>query len=119
MPDKLCHPCGAPLCPRLAVRRGYCIEHAKENSKRVYAEDHRRRGSPSTQGYGRRHSRWSRMVLARDIVCQHCRVRLATQADHVIPVKAGGSWTEFSNGAGLCRSCHARKTRKENSKSMD
>lgn len=116
MPDRLRTPCGCPTCPLPAVRRGYCEQHLKERNKRIYEEDYRQHGSHSAKGYGRRHTRWARMVLARDIVCRDCGARLAVHADHVTPVKSGGSWTRMDNGQALCSSCHGKKTRRENSK---
>jgi 5-methylcytosine-specific restriction protein A len=73
--------------------------------------------SPASRGYDRHHQRWRAMVLARCPYCRHCeiagRVTIAIVADHIRPLRQGGDWA-IENGQGLCLSCHARKTRKEN-----
>lgn len=48
--------------------------------------------------------------LARDPICQgtSCN-RRSTHADHILP-KADGGRDELANLAGLCHSCHSRKT---------
>jgi len=39
---------------------------------------------------------------------------LATQVDHIIPLKWGGAQYDESNCQSLCHSCHSRKTATEN-----
>jgi len=115
MPSKLPTLCGSPRCPNLSISgNGYCRAHLEEKRRRDYQEDHRRRGSPSKQGYGTAHQRWRERVLRRDKVCKVCGISLATQADHRVPLAAGGAPLASENGQGLCASCHSKKTRKEN-----
>jgi 5-methylcytosine-specific restriction endonuclease McrA len=107
MPDKLPYPCAFPRCSQYATKDGLCDFHRKERDRR----DREQRGSSCRQGYGRRHERWRKMVLARCPACAMCG-QMATVADHIVPLKQGGNWT-LENGQGLCASCHAKKTRAE------
>lgn len=95
--------CLRPHCPNLANEGQHCPEH--------------RRGTPAQRGYGPSHRRWRAQVLARDPLCVLCcrdegRVTPSTIADHVIPLSAGGTW-KLTNGQGVCRPCHNRKTAQE------
>jgi 5-methylcytosine-specific restriction endonuclease McrA len=57
------------------------------------------------------------MILSRDVTCRDPErrhpgeMRAAIVADHIIPLRRGGSWDE-GNGQGLCLACHAAKTRR-------
>ena len=86
---------------------------AGRNLERIWD---RERGSAASRGYGARHRHWRKLVLARDPLCVHCkergRVEPATQADHITPLRQGGGW-ELENAAGLCASCHSKKTARE------
>ena len=53
------------------------------------------------------------MILARDPVCKDCGSAPSTEADHIVALEDGGTW-EMTNGQGLCKPCHSRKTWKEN-----
>jgi 5-methylcytosine-specific restriction protein A len=69
------------------------------------------RGSSTDQGYGSAHRRWRAEILKRDPVCKiqvKCNGAPSTVADHVTPLKQGGTW-DYSNGAGVCNSCHQWK----------
>lgn len=63
------------------------------------------------------HKRWRKAVLARHPICIFCEDRglvvVATDADHITPIREGGRLLDIMNGQGLCRSCHARKSAKE------
>jgi 5-methylcytosine-specific restriction protein A len=72
-----------------------------------------RRPSAARRGYGRRHRRWRKMVLARDAICKRCNRAPSTDADHILPVSNGGEPYSLENGQGLCHSCHGRKTATE------
>lgn len=61
--------------------------------------------------------RWRRLrlaVLRRHPLCAEClrqgRLTPATQVDHVVPIKRGGSPWDPGNLQPLCASCHSRKT---------
>jgi 5-methylcytosine-specific restriction endonuclease McrA len=49
------------------------------------------------------------LVLHRDPLCRGCEREPSRQADHVVPLKCGGTW-DIENGQGLCDSCHSYKT---------
>jgi 5-methylcytosine-specific restriction enzyme A len=58
--------------------------------------------------------RCSRAFLGAHPLCAQCeregRVRIATQVDHKVPVKAGGALYDWSNLQALCDRCHLVKT---------
>ncbi len=97
-------PCAEPGCPELTERGGYCEEHRKPR-RREHVE------KTAARGYGAAHRRWRKAVLARDPLCVDClgegRSTLATDADHI----DGDPFNrQLSNGRGLCRKCHNRRT---------
>ena len=73
----------------------------------------RSRPTARQRGYDRAHEKWRDLVLARDRVCKHCNRRLAVEADHIVPVAAGGKRLALDNGQGLCKPCHTAKTNRE------
>lgn len=99
------HACGALLRPGQKCPR--CARAADQA-----------RGTATQRGYGSAHRRWRAEILARDSACRDPfgrhpgRLVWATVADHIVPVRLGGQWTE-ANGQGLCASCHAEKRRRE------
>ena len=104
MPHRPPTPCRHPGCPAL-THKLRCPEHAREVD--------RRRGTTHERGYGIRWRRLRLLVLARDPYCQHPDCHLpATEVDHVIPKRAGGT-DELSNLQGLCKSHHSAKTMRE------
>lgn len=108
MPRSPKKPCREPGCPAL-TDGGRCQAHQRQVE--------RERGSAASRGYGVQHRRWRAMVLARDPFCRdpyarHVALEPATVADHVVRLKAGGSWA-LENGQGLCESCHAIKRASE------
>lgn len=112
MPRKLKHPCSYPGCPELTEGR-YCPVHQKEmdreyNSNRPYKKLYNS-------------SRWQglrRYVLNKQPLCVECLkagvVTPATVVDHIEPHKGNVDlfWDE-NNLQSLCKSCHDRKTAKE------
>ncbi len=110
MPLKPLRPCLHPGCPAL-VSTGRCPAHAR-------AYD-RQRGTSAERGYhSPEHRAWRRAVLELHPTCadpdrRHPdEERLAVHADHIIPVRLGGTWA-IENGQGLCHSCHSAKTMRE------
>ena len=109
MPRYPPHPCNWPGCPELATRR-FCASHA-----RLYDSS---RGSAPERGYDAEHRAWRAQVLARDSLCPGLYNRhpegalVATVADHILPVRQGGTW-ELDNGQGLCAGCHGAKIVRE------
>lgn len=71
------------------------------------------RGSSHARGYGRRHRNLAARYLRLHPWCElhlpGCR-RVAVDADHRVPLRAGGRsiWANYQAG---CRPCHAVKTR--------
>lgn len=102
MPPKAC---GFPGCRELVRGRPFCVEHSREKE--------RVRGTATQRGYNARHRHWRKKILSRDPVCVHCHDAPATEADHIVPIRAGGARFDLNNGAGLCGTCHRRKTNKE------
>lgn len=97
-------PCAQPGCPRLTKTRR-CAEHARELE--------RTRGTPSQRGYDRSWRRLRLIVLNAHPYCQWpgCFVP-ATEVDHVVPKRMGGS-DELSNLQALCKPHHSTKTLRE------
>ena len=96
------------------IRSGsYCEVHAKQ----VQVAYDKQRGSAASRGYGPRWQRFRRMYLRRHPYCTdpygvHTELVLATEVDHIIPRRQGGSDDE-SNLQALCKPCHSRKTAME------
>jgi len=80
----------------------------------------RPRAKTAARGYDQRHRNWRRMILNRDPLCVECRkhgkIAAATEADHIKPIDEGGERFDMSNGQGLCKTCHGRKTRAEHAR---
>ncbi|MCA9312292.1 MAG: HNH endonuclease [Phycisphaerales bacterium] len=72
------------------------------------------RTSPARRGYDRGWQHLRRWFLMRHPLCQHCqrdgRTTPATEVDHVVPIRAGGARLDQANLQALCKSCHSRKT---------
>lgn len=67
------------------------------------------RPSSAARGYGYAHRKEREKVLQRDKKCRKCRIRRATIAAHVIPLKRGGA-TSLSNMLGECATCHGKES---------
>lgn len=110
MPQRPQSPCCEPGCHAL-TRNSRCPTHQSEYRKRSDAN----RPSAQARGYGARHQRWRKAVLARDYyICRGCRREAgkSAHADHIVPLAKGGGWS-LENGQCLCESCHNRKTATE------
>lgn len=98
--------CSEPGCPTL-TERGYCPKHVKPREWRRWSQ----RQKTTARGYGAAHQRWRTAVLSRNPVCVDClaegRATPATDADHIDGNPFNRSLT---NGRGLCRKCHMRRT---------
>ena len=108
MPNRAPKPCGQPGCPALTDGR-YCAAHARSEQRRYDRE----RGSAARRGYGARWRKVRRLVLARDLIClaPGC-TQAATDVDHVVPKRAGGT-DDMDNLQGFCHACHSAKTARE------
>lgn len=112
-PVKPKRPCSYPGCPELTNER-YCEKHQKEIDKN-YNKTCR------LYGYLYNTSRWRRLrkqFLHKHPLCEACKrkgiVIVATVVDHIKPHQGDEKlfWDE-SNWQSLCKSCHDRKTAKE------
>ncbi len=57
-----------------------------------------------------RYKRWAALVVTRaGNACEDCGSADHVQADHVVPLDAGGAPFDPDNGRALCRRCNARK----------
>jgi 5-methylcytosine-specific restriction protein A len=68
------------------------------------------------RGYDRRWEKIRAAVLAEQPLCFSCEeqgwIAEATEVDHVIPLSRGGTH-DRNNLRPMCRSCHSRKTARE------
>ena len=71
------------------------------------------RQNAGKRGYDATHRKRRIIVLAEEPVCRICRSRPATELDHIIPLRKGGT-NHRENLQGLCGPCHRFKTRQEN-----
>lgn len=108
MPSRLAKPCKHAGCPK-TTRFRFCEEHGKQHSRQLS----RQRPSPSKRGYGRAWQKTRALVLAEEPLCKECEragvVRLATEVDHIIPLRRGGTH-DRANLQPMCAACHKRKT---------
>ena len=111
MPSAPPKPCRQPGCPAL-VHSAYCETHRRE----LRRDESRRRPSTTTQGYGAAWRKIRDAVLRDEPLCRACRrsgrTVLATDVDHIVPRRAGGS-DKRSNLQPLCGTCHSAKTARE------
>lgn len=112
MPSAPRKPCSTVGCPELvaAGQGSKCDDHAG------LADKHR--GTSGQRGYGHRHQRQFREgVLAKHPICQMCRVKPSTDADHYPKSKReldqlGLNSNDPRYGRGLCHVCHSKHTAK-------
>jgi 5-methylcytosine-specific restriction protein A len=68
------------------------------------------------RGYGEHWQRLRKLVLAEEPLCAEClkagRTVSAEEVDHRVPLARGGT-NDRSNLQALCKSCHSRKTNRE------
>ena len=113
MPKKPKKPCNHPGCPELTEGR-YCEKHQKEIDK-----EYNKSNRPYKKLYNSNH--WQRLrkhVLAKQPLCVIClkekRITPATVVDHIKPHKGDEKlFFDINNLQPLCKSCHDRKTAKE------
>jgi 5-methylcytosine-specific restriction protein A len=96
---------------------GYCARHAAQYQKTQEERSTRydsSRPSSAKRGYGRRWKKLRDYKLACDPMCEvdGCP-NPATEVDHITP-KADGGTDDWDNLQSLCKSCHSKKTWKEN-----
>lgn len=81
------------------------------------------RPSSSSMGYDRRWRRLRSWFLARHPLCEHCkregRLEPANEVDHITPLRWGGARLDQNNLQALCKSCHSKKTAREQGEPVD
>ena len=111
LPRKPLKPCKHPMCPELTEGK-YCEEHQSEM-------EYKRDRSSYSKLYST--SRWQRLrqyILSKEPLCVECkknkRIRPAKVVDHIKPHKGNKKlFYDEANLQPLCKSCHDRKTAKE------
>jgi 5-methylcytosine-specific restriction enzyme A len=112
MPRKPLKPCRYPGCSELTENR-YCSKHQKQIDSK-YNKFNR----PFKKLYNSRWRKRRKQFLQEHPLCESCKKRdvinAATVVDHVIPHKGDERlfWDE-NNWQALCKSCHDKKTAKE------
>jgi 5-methylcytosine-specific restriction protein A len=109
MPYKPAGPCRIHSCPGRATERGYCAAHALQHPPAPRPVD--TRPSASARGYDRKWRRIRAQFLKFNLHCDHCGAK-ATEADHIKSLATGGTHA-WENLRPLCKSCHSRKTVKQ------
>ena len=107
MPTRAKRPCNHRGCT-VKINGRYCDEHNGDADKRQ---------SAARRGYGRGWQKIRRIYLRRHPLCVDLfaihaddgTFALATDVDHIIRRRAGGS-DEAGNLQALCHSCHSKKT---------
>lgn len=97
--------CGIDGC-KVLVASGHCEQHT-----------HRFTNGGNTRTQDPRHREWRKAVLANargrcEIRRPGCKVR-ARDADHIVPVSAGGAEFDPKNGQAACPPCHGWKSSME------
>lgn len=112
--------CRRPGCPGI-VRAGVCSVCGPQK-KGGHQEYDERRGSAAERGYDHRWRRLRRAYLVANPLCVMCqaegRVVAATDVDHIIAKRSGGTDDE-ANLQALCHSHHSQKTMSEHGRRMD
>lgn len=112
MPRKPLKPCRYPGCPELIEDR-YCSKHQKQIDS-----NYNKHNRPFKKMYNSRWRRRRKQFLQEHPLCEKCKehgvIKAAVVVDHIVPHKGDERlfWDE-SNWQALCKSCHDRKTAKE------
>ena len=117
MPVRSGRACSYPGCPAVVHGQRFCQQHAVQIERQYQAQLDDRRGSSSQRGYGAQWRKARTMFLAEHPLCvdpygDHARqgqVVPATDVDHILPRRQGGS-NDASNLQALCHVCHSKKT---------
>lgn len=95
--------CTVPMCPEWATARGKCATHYVPWEQ----------PSANTRALtGRQRAELRRKSLTREPNCRECN-EPAAEADHIIPIWAGGARFSMDNIQSLCGPCHEDKTNRE------
>lgn len=117
MPTKPKKPCNKAGCTAV-TDQSYCPRHQLEKSKQRYNKQYeRQRGTASQRGYDATWQRLRKMVLNANPLCRSCQrdgmATPATEVDHIVPINRGGERLDRKNLQALCKSCHSKKTVRE------
>ncbi len=80
---------------------------------------HPGRESRHRRGYGRQHVKLRVQLLQQEPMCRLCREkgrkppRVATIADHIVPIARGGAVHDITNMRAVCAECHDDATREQ------
>ncbi len=96
--------CSSPGCYNSVAEGGRCQSCRAAVPKRTRTDRRVR---------GRRGRLIAMVILRRDPYCRICKTAYAEEVDHIVPLSQGGHPTAQSNLAGVCRACHAKKSREE------
>jgi len=107
--------CTTPGCPNYS-KGGRCDQHRAEYQRSKRRKLDSKRESSSKRGYDGTWRKLRLLVLRGEPLCRHCQgngtLTPATEVDHIVPLRDGGTNHE-SNLQPLCKSCHSKKTVKE------
>ena len=108
MPTRPPSPCTAPGCPEIS-HAPMCLVHTREEQQRY----DKQRGSPTARGYDSAWRKVREQVLCERPWCEEngCN-RRATQVDHVLSLRKGGT-DDMENLRPMCARHHSRKTVRE------
>jgi 5-methylcytosine-specific restriction enzyme A len=116
MPTKAKKYCGASRCPeRIEVGQRYCLKHLQQRQRNT----DKRRGSANQRGYDADWRRLRDWHITNKPLCEICllggRVTGADHVDHIEPFHGKNDPLRLDpkNLQSLCKSCHSRKTVKE------
>ncbi len=112
MPERAYRECCYPLCRAVAVRRGYCSQHAPTTARTPMFVRNDPRLSNLTPA-NKRFRRARHSFLIRHPLCAMCG-EAATVLDHITPHRGVPAlfWSE-RNWQPLCFRCHGVKTARE------
>lgn len=120
MPYAAKKPCAYPACGKaVPAADRFCERHRKANAARINRE---RQEDPVKRARNAFYDSkaWKDLrawQLAAFPLCRHCelagRLVSATVADHIIERKSGGAELDAANLQSLCKSCHSKKTRRD------
>lgn len=119
MPTRASTPCRVRLCPGI-VRSGAgecSLGHPQRRWVPLDLRDQESRPSAARRGYDARWKKLRIMFLRKHPLCVdpfgiHATPVAATDVDHILPLRRGGS-NRDENLQALCHSCHSMKTRRE------
>lgn len=117
MPQRPKRPCAHSGCPNLVQPpERYCAAHTCAGS---HAYD-KYRGSAASRGYDAPWRRYTKRYLKAHPLCVACQaqgvVTASSEVDHIVSVTGPDDprFWDPSNHQALCKSCHSRKTAREN-----